>query len=402
MLRKGTWGRNDAAGDEILHAVGTCDPHLVRTVPVEIQGEGRRRVTQILLDRLDVVPGAEGVDRVSVPQVVDADAGHIQRADNLFETVVQRAEGCVAPQLVGEHQVVLVVPGASRFLRPLTLQRLLFPEQIHHIGRGHDQAALSVLCGVEAVLSVFVLALVELLVDEDAAPVKVHTVPHEPQQFALPQAGEHEHNDHDPIAAVLNGRQQLVHLLVRQRLDLLFENPGRHTVVAGVCADIAEADGLLKNTVELPMYVLDGLGRQRLFPIALFAERVVQVLDHPPVQVVQTDIAQRRPDVQIHGALIVEGGGVLEPDGVILQPDVQPFVERHGAGGDIGSLVNFIGDPADLLADCLLGLAVDGPLDLLAGGRIETDRVAALPAAVGALPDRSAAVGGACCFVVRQ
>ena len=402
MLGEGIWGRNDAAGDEILHAVGTCDPHFVRTVPVEIQGEGRRRVTQILLNRLDVVSGAEGVDRVSVPQVVNADAGHVQRADDLLEAVVQRAEGCVAPQLVGEYQVVLVIPCASRFLGPLVLQRLLFPEQIHHIGRGHDQAALSVLCRVEAVLPVLALALVELLVDEDAAPVKVHTVPHKPQQFALPQAGEHEDDDHDPVAAVLNGRQQLVHLLVRQRLDLLLENPGRHTVVAGVCADIAEADGLLKNTVELPVHVLDGLGRQRLFPVALFAERVVQVLDHPTVQMVQTDIAQRRPDVQIHGALIVEGGGVLEPDGVILQPDAQPFVECHGAGGDIGFLVNFVGDPADLLADGLLGFAVDRPLNLLPGGRIEADRVAALPAAVGALPYRSAAVGGACCFVIRQ
>ena len=386
----------------MLHAVGTFDPHLVRTVSVEVQGEGRRRVTQILLNRLDVVSGAERVDRVSVPQVVDADAGHAQRADDLLEAVVQRAEGRVASQLIGEHQVVLVVPGASRFLRPLALQCLLFPEQIHHIGRGHDQAAFAVLCRVEAVLSVFALALVELLVDENAAPVKVHTVPHEPQQFALPQTGEHEDDDHDPIAAVLNGRQQFVHLLVRQRLDLLLENPGRHTVVAGVCADIAEADGLLKNTVELPVHVLDGLGRQRLFPVALFAEGVVQVLNHPPVQMVQPDSAQHRSDIQIHGALIIEGSGVLEADGVILQPDVQPFVERHGTGGDIGFLVNFVGDPADLLADGLLGFAVDRPLDLLPGGRIEADRVAALPAAVGALPDRSAAVGGACCFVVRQ
>ena len=86
MLGEGIWGRNDAAGNEILHAVGTRDPHLVRTVPVEVQGEGRRCVTQVFLHRLDVVPGAEGVDRVSVPQVVNADTGHVQRADNLLTT----------------------------------------------------------------------------------------------------------------------------------------------------------------------------------------------------------------------------------------------------------------------------------------------------------------------------
>ena len=89
MLGEGIWGRNDAAGDEILHAVGTCDPHLVRTVPVEIQGEGRRRVTQILLNRLDVVSGAEGIDCVGVPQVVDPD--DIEMLQDLIMAAVNEA-----------------------------------------------------------------------------------------------------------------------------------------------------------------------------------------------------------------------------------------------------------------------------------------------------------------------
>ena len=186
------------------------------------------------------------------------------------------------------------------------------------------------------------------------------------------------------------------------KFDLLLEDPRRHTVVAGIGADVVEADRLLQNAVEHPVDVLDGLGGQRLLAVALFAEGVVQVLDHAPVQLIQADMAEGGPDVQRHGALVVVRGGVLQADGVIRQPDIDPLVERHGAGVDVGFLVDLVGNLADFLPDFLLRLSVDRMLNLLAGDRIKAVGEAAFPAPVGTLADRAAAVGRAGVFVVWQ
>ena len=74
MLRGGGL-RDHAAGNEVLHAVRAGDAHLIGAVSVKIQRKGCRRMAQILLHGLDVVSGAEGIDCVGVPQVVDPDAG---------------------------------------------------------------------------------------------------------------------------------------------------------------------------------------------------------------------------------------------------------------------------------------------------------------------------------------
>ena len=136
MLGEGIWGRNDAAGDEILHAVGTCDPHFVRTVPVEIQGEGRRRVTQILLNRLDVVSGAEGVDRVSVPQVVNANLFHTGTLAAVFHLVIQKGL-CVGKDSVARLELIAlshVVPQAF----PQSIWNRDDAVALWRLGRGDD------------------------------------------------------------------------------------------------------------------------------------------------------------------------------------------------------------------------------------------------------------------------
>ena len=53
--------------DVFLHPVRAGFLHLVRDVGVDFQGERRRGVTEVSLDRLDVIPGLNGCDRISVP-----------------------------------------------------------------------------------------------------------------------------------------------------------------------------------------------------------------------------------------------------------------------------------------------------------------------------------------------
>ena len=150
------------------------------------------------------------------------------------------------------------------------------------------------------------------------------------------------------------------------------------------------------------MEILDAFRGKSLLSVVVFAQGVVQVLDHPPIQLIQPDITKDRTDVPCHRALIVVSGGVLDADGVILQPDIQPFIERHGTGINIGLFVDFVCDFADLLADFLLRISVNRALNLLAGLRIEAHCIPSFPASIRTFSNRPSAVCGASAFLVWQ
>ena len=78
------------AGDERLHPIGAGLPHFIRTMAVKIQRKRGCCVPQVFLYSLDIVPGAERVDRISVPEVMNSDVRHIEAPDDLFEAVIQR------------------------------------------------------------------------------------------------------------------------------------------------------------------------------------------------------------------------------------------------------------------------------------------------------------------------
>ena len=63
--------RPGVAGDECLHPVGAGQPHFVGAMAVEIQRKGCCGVTQIFLYSFDVVPRAEGVYCIGVPEVMN-------------------------------------------------------------------------------------------------------------------------------------------------------------------------------------------------------------------------------------------------------------------------------------------------------------------------------------------
>ena len=80
------------------------------------------------------------------------------------------------------------IKGKRRFR--LGLLHLLRLQQLHHIRRGCDGAALVVFRRGEIVCSAFPLTSTELLIDENRTLFKINAVPHQTEQFALAQAGE--------------------------------------------------------------------------------------------------------------------------------------------------------------------------------------------------------------------
>ena len=72
----------------------------------------------------------------------------------------------------------------------LGLLHLLRLQQLHHIRRGCDGAALVVFRWGEVIGPTLSLASTELFIDENRTLFKINTVPYQAEQFALAQAGE--------------------------------------------------------------------------------------------------------------------------------------------------------------------------------------------------------------------
>ena len=58
--------------NELLQAVGACFSHLFRHMAIDIQREGRRCVTKVPLNGLDVISGLKRRNRVAVSQIMKA------------------------------------------------------------------------------------------------------------------------------------------------------------------------------------------------------------------------------------------------------------------------------------------------------------------------------------------
>ena len=106
---------------ERLHAGGAVLAHALGEVAVPVQGKGRAGVAQVVLDGLDIVPGADRADGIRVPEVVEARSGQTGGLGGLPELLpdaglVERAAG-----VVGKNQAVGVVPQRPGQELPLRL-----------------------------------------------------------------------------------------------------------------------------------------------------------------------------------------------------------------------------------------------------------------------------------------
>lgn len=97
------------------------------------------------------------------------------------------------------------------------------PQTLHDKGGRRDCPCLAVLCGHKLVcFHVLVLMKLHLLVDRQNTVIKVHTIPCQPQQLPLPQAGEQGHKKSILKAVSLNGFHEVCDLFFIKRFYFLF------------------------------------------------------------------------------------------------------------------------------------------------------------------------------------
>ena len=76
--------------DELVHSGCALPLHSVRHVRVDLQCEGRRRVSEVVLNRLRIVSIREGNHSVSMPQIVEPHLRIPDLFDDALEAVVNR------------------------------------------------------------------------------------------------------------------------------------------------------------------------------------------------------------------------------------------------------------------------------------------------------------------------
>lgn len=214
-------------------------------------------MTEIALHGFDVITGADAVHGVSMAKVVYPCVGKADAFHDTLEAVGDRTVGDIASKLIGEHQAA-VLPRRTCHQTMFGLLHFLCLQQLHHIRRGCDGAALVVFRWGEVIGPALSLTSAKLLIDENRTLFKIHAIPHQSEQLTFAQAGEEIDGERNFILAAFQEIQKLSGLLVGQRMDLFFDDFGQNTRGRRIVADVVEKDGLLERFVQHTVDVLDG------------------------------------------------------------------------------------------------------------------------------------------------
>ena len=126
--------------DVLPHAVGALFFHAGSGVRIGAEREGRGGMAEVFLHGLDVVPSTEAVHGKGVPEGMEAQIIKAVFLHQPLEAVVKGLVADIAPQLIGEHQLIRIRPGTPGGLRPCLLPLLLFTQSVHDL-IGHGQSA---------------------------------------------------------------------------------------------------------------------------------------------------------------------------------------------------------------------------------------------------------------------
>ena len=118
-----------------LHSVRAFAFHPIGNVTVYVERERRCSVSEVLLQGLVVVALLQGIDGVSVSQIVEASLGSADAFYNLFEMPSHRVRRDKSSVLIREDEVILVVERRAEFEVVLKLLCLNVLEDIQHKDR---------------------------------------------------------------------------------------------------------------------------------------------------------------------------------------------------------------------------------------------------------------------------
>lgn len=230
--------------DEALQLDGALLAHLLADVTVDVQREGRRGVAEVFLEGFDIHSAFQTDHRVGVPQVVDSGLRRADLRRKPLEAVVHGPVGQVPTEGTREDQTGFD-PLVPQKAPQLVLPRPLLSEELCNAGRHGNDAAFVVLRRDDLRHAAFGVLLVELLLDQDCAACVVHTIPGKAQKLPFPHPGEQGDLVEVFVGMPRQQLQQVCDLLGGQRVDFLFDDPGKDAAVRGIRPEQSDLHSLL-------------------------------------------------------------------------------------------------------------------------------------------------------------
>ena len=155
---------------------------------------------------------------------------------------------------------------------------------------------------------------------------------------------------------------------------------------------------LFQGPVKNSMDILDSFRGQPFIPLQI----IVHGLYHGCCQLGKLDCSDVGDNVQFYMILIGFHGCWLHIANIVPEPCFEPLRNFCFRWLCICPVVYFGCNGRQFLPYFLLGLAVDGFLNLLPGFGVKTERVSCFPASVRAFADGSAALGAACLLLCQN
>lgn len=335
-------------------------------------------------------------------QVVEPQGGETDLGGQALEITVDVPVGQTTSQLVCKHQPGFLPAGAG-LEPPQGLFLPLAAQSVHHKRGWGDLPALAVFRGHQALLFPAAAGFqpLKLLVDQQGAPGKVHMVPGQAKDFALPHPRKKGYKEDSLIGVALDSSHKAADGDVIHGFQRLVLHSGQGAGLGGIEPQVADGHGLLERFVEDAMDQADRLRGERFDILGFRLEQtVIERLNVRGVQRLQFDGSHGGLDVVLNIALVsLHCPGLYTPQ-IGFLPNVHPLAQGHFAWLQIGAPVKFAGDLAEPLSYFLLRFPGHRFLLLLSCAGVEADGEPGLPVGVlptvaeyGFLADRSGAGG---------
>jgi len=160
-----------------FHAVSALFFHLVGNVTVHIKGKAGGGVTEIALQRLNVITGTERGNGEAVTQIVKASVGAPDLSDNTLELSVDGGLCQMLPCLAGKDKPSFTPRNTK--LQVVRDSRCSVTLQLSQHGGSHGNAAALVVFRRDELirLQAALLMKLQLLFDKNHTTVKIDTIP---------------------------------------------------------------------------------------------------------------------------------------------------------------------------------------------------------------------------------
>ena len=153
---------------------------------INVQSKAGRGVPKVCLDGLNIVSVLNGCDRVGMPEVVEPHMVKPDLTNDILEMFIYRHMRQVPSHLIGENEVASILPRLTSYQPGLRLSASLPSQDLYNRWGDDNLPSTSVFRWDKRIFPSDFTCFLELLIDVDGVPIKIHAVPSQTKNLSLP------------------------------------------------------------------------------------------------------------------------------------------------------------------------------------------------------------------------